>query len=72
MLTSGEHHGADPHQGEALVTTMMVMVAMVVASLTPGAMVEVRDAQPKLGGNRGQAVGENEGRGALLLKQRKW
>ena len=51
---------------------MMTMVGVtMVSSVTPLSMVKVRDAQTKLRGHRGQAVGEDEGRGALLLKRRK-
>ena len=49
----------------------MVVVVTMVSSVTPLCMVKVRNAQTKLGGDRGQAVGEDEGRGALLLKRRK-
>ena len=64
-------HWTDPHQGEALVTMMSMMWVTMVTSVTPLTMLKVRNAQPKLGGHRGQTVGEDEGRGALLLKRRK-
>ena len=58
-------HWTDPHQ------MMTMMRVTMVSSVTPLSMFKVRNTQSELRGHRGQAVGEDEGRGALLLKRRK-